>query len=188
MKLYTEIKPKSSILCNILKKDTNKCNFKAKYLTFENIHCCGNHLDKSLSHYIKNKDVECSICYSKIKGKHFYKLHCDHFFHENCIKPWIDKRNSCPLCRKVVDEKKPSGRESIDIQISVLINFNAPIETPIDNVIDELFNEEITTNLENQILQLEEIVDTSNLELLEPFNSSLIEIVNYLEAINVLQI
>ncbi|ELK37585.1 E3 ubiquitin-protein ligase RNF181 [Myotis davidii] len=27
------------------------------------------------------------------------EMHCHHFFHSNCILPWLSKTNSCPLCR-----------------------------------------------------------------------------------------
>lgn len=48
----------------------------------------------------------CSICLeefssSKASGFEFTRsLDCKHVFHGNCINQWLQKHNSCPLCRR----------------------------------------------------------------------------------------
>lgn len=34
-------------------------------------------------------------------------LPCGHKFHKHCIKRWTDRYNSCPICRQVVNKKRP---------------------------------------------------------------------------------
>ena len=46
----------------------------------------------------KNKKV-CNICLDYINDN-ACKLHCNHLFHTNCIKKWININASCPICRK----------------------------------------------------------------------------------------
>lgn len=43
----------------------------------------------------------CSICLEEMcgGGKELVGLPCQHVFHENCILQWLEKTNSCPLCR-----------------------------------------------------------------------------------------
>ena len=44
--------------------------------------------------------TDCSICLEPFHKKNsIIILSCDHKFHENCIKLWLNKDNSCPLCR-----------------------------------------------------------------------------------------
>ena len=52
----------------------------------------------------------CPICNA---NKVDISLPCSHFFCENCIKTWLDKSESCPLCRYKlkVNKKTPSGVE-----------------------------------------------------------------------------
>ena len=42
----------------------------------------------------------CSICLENIS--YGCRLNCQHCFHPNCIKRWLIKTNSCPMCRSVV--------------------------------------------------------------------------------------
>ncbi len=48
-------------------------------------------------------DVVCSVCIDCIvKGGEACKLACNHWFHTQCIKPWVDRAGTCPNCRAVV--------------------------------------------------------------------------------------
>ncbi|XP_006659522.1 E3 ubiquitin-protein ligase CIP8-like [Oryza brachyantha] len=43
---------------------------------------------------------ECSVCRDGVAaGERVKRLPCSHRYHEECIVPWLDVRNSCPLCR-----------------------------------------------------------------------------------------
>ena len=43
---------------------------------------------------------ECAICLDNIKfGETFIYLPCIHYFHEICIKNWMNKGNICPICK-----------------------------------------------------------------------------------------
>jgi len=49
----------------------------------------------------------CSICLDRfVSGDDVWILPCDerHIFHDSCIKSWLRKNNSCPLCQKNVVE------------------------------------------------------------------------------------
>ncbi|CAM0911570.1 unnamed protein product [Alopecurus aequalis] len=43
---------------------------------------------------------ECAVCKDGIAaGEHVKRMPCSHRYHEECILPWLEVRNSCPLCR-----------------------------------------------------------------------------------------
>jgi hypothetical protein len=47
---------------------------------------------------------ECAICQESIRiGHTFKRLPCsdtvNHCFHSECINPWIQSHNTCPICR-----------------------------------------------------------------------------------------
>lgn len=43
----------------------------------------------------------CSICLECAREDRvvYVQLHCRHVFHQLCLVEWIDRSNSCPLCR-----------------------------------------------------------------------------------------
>lgn len=43
---------------------------------------------------------ECAVCKDGVAaGECVKRLPCSHRYHEECIVPWLEVRNSCPLCR-----------------------------------------------------------------------------------------
>jgi len=48
---------------------------------------------------------ECTICFVEIqKGDVLLDFGCQrgHLFHEECLSKWLDKKNSCPLCKQTI--------------------------------------------------------------------------------------
>lgn len=58
---------------------------------------------KSLkSRLVTEHDEKCPICLApneNLTTEKFLTLPCSHAFHDQCILPWLEKTNSCPLCR-----------------------------------------------------------------------------------------
>ena len=55
---------------------------------------------ESLSKEEKNDNKSCVICFEEYKDESIIsKLECTHIFHKICLSTWIEKNQSCPLCR-----------------------------------------------------------------------------------------
>ncbi|MCH9631670.1 MAG: hypothetical protein S4CHLAM37_16950 [Chlamydiia bacterium] len=61
-------------------------------------------------HFKENDD--CTICMGENTGEAL-KVKCGHIFHDACIKPWLAKQATCPLCRE--DLSEPYKFENIHI-------------------------------------------------------------------------
>jgi hypothetical protein len=46
------------------------------------------------------KEYVCPICICRKKKRTLVQLECGHVFHRKCIKYWLIKKQSCPMCRK----------------------------------------------------------------------------------------
>ena len=98
---------------------------------------CGN---KNLSEYIietdnkKYLEDDCCICFSKyedltneldieIKEKNkIVKLKCNHNFHNDCIRKWLNKSFTCPICRSNIFEcKKCDGSGIISYNFTGIV-------------------------------------------------------------------
>ncbi|GAQ83252.1 Hypothetical protein KFL_001410100 [Klebsormidium nitens] len=45
-------------------------------------------------------EESCSVCRSVLEARiEVLRMPCRHLFHADCLHPWLDVRNSCPLCR-----------------------------------------------------------------------------------------
>lgn len=46
---------------------------------------------------------ECGTCLCDFEiGEGLCTLPCGHFFHESCIRPWLEENNTCPTCRTML--------------------------------------------------------------------------------------
>jgi hypothetical protein len=59
-------------------------------------------------HLHNNETESCSICLNPARKTRGVKdLRCGHRFHKKCINEWVEKGgNTCPMCRKSIDETK----------------------------------------------------------------------------------
>ena len=65
-----------------------------------------------LSNYISHQEVKeeintsvelCSICIeSYLPQQKSITLPCNHKFHSNCIKEWLEQELTCPMCRTLI--------------------------------------------------------------------------------------
>jgi hypothetical protein len=86
--------------------DTNEINLEL--LTIEQmdaIENINNNIMPKENNFVTD-NYECAICLDSLdnlEGNKIIQLNnCNHQFHESCLKQWIDKNNTCPLCRTVV--------------------------------------------------------------------------------------
>lgn len=52
---------------------------------------------------MESEALTCSICLAELSvGSKATRLPCSHFYHEECVMKWLDRSNTCPLCRQIV--------------------------------------------------------------------------------------
>ena len=69
-------------------------------------------IDTPTEAYSGPEDVECTICFEKLKiGDMVSLLSCSHFFHQDCLKEWVHYKPSCPLCKQSI----PVVKENLGI-------------------------------------------------------------------------
>lgn len=89
---------------------------------------------------IPEPDRLCAICYEDFEGgvgaMPVIETECQHRFHKQCIKKWLQLKNVCPLCHRPVFKSATGGRsgEGADADGDDM-NQNEP------NVMDDLFED-----------------------------------------------
>ncbi|GAB1313413.1 hypothetical protein MFIFM68171_03623 [Madurella fahalii] len=54
--------------------------------------------------------AKCVICVDDVaRGEKVAVLPCNHFFHGDCVVPWLKLHNTCPVCRRSVEEEEKVG-------------------------------------------------------------------------------
>lgn len=73
-----------------------KCNICGNKSLFESL---------IIENKLENKTDNCSICFDNFETESdVAKLKCNHEFHPDCIKIWLQKSGTCPMCRSGVYE------------------------------------------------------------------------------------
>eukprot|EP00877_Chromochloris_zofingiensis_P007338 jgi/Chrzof1/2858/Cz12g01140.t1 len=51
----------------------------------------------------------CTVCHEEfVTGGQVLELPCQHCFHEDCILPWLQEHNTCPVCRHKLEQAEPT--------------------------------------------------------------------------------
>ena len=97
----TEEGSMESIINMIMANDTNRYGnppaSKEAFNSLEKIKIN----EENLNLIRKNSNCEnCSVCKDDFEiNQELINLPCKHSFHEECVTPWLQERNSCPTCR-----------------------------------------------------------------------------------------
>lgn len=59
---------------------------------------------------VTDTSMECTICTDAIASARATTLVCGHIFHQACIGKWLERANTCPLCR--ADVHPPRARHA----------------------------------------------------------------------------
>ncbi|KAI7900224.1 uncharacterized protein BX663DRAFT_488441 [Cokeromyces recurvatus] len=67
-----------------------------------------------------NSDETCIICKDNLKTSEsiITQMPCGHYFDRDCIVPWLELHNTCPLCRFEVETEKKVQEEEEEEQRS----------------------------------------------------------------------
>jgi hypothetical protein len=61
----------------------------------------------------KESRSDCPICCEEYDdGCEVIQMPCQHLFHEGCLLPWLEKRNTCPMCRCMIPSTDPEWDSS----------------------------------------------------------------------------
>ncbi|KAM7531000.1 hypothetical protein LguiB_034410 [Lonicera macranthoides] len=90
---------------------------------------------ESVKDYRREKyGLECAICLCEFEDESILKFltNCCHVFHQECIDTWLESHNSCPVCRRRLDDigKSPDKSPMTLLNTGTMhdIDENEPLE------------------------------------------------------------
>ncbi|KAH0469480.1 hypothetical protein IEQ34_001038 [Dendrobium chrysotoxum] len=61
---------------------------------------------------LQSDGAQCPVCREDFKiGEVVKQLPCKHVYHKSCIVPWLEMRNSCPVCRSKLETDDANSEE-----------------------------------------------------------------------------
>ena len=98
------------IITHIMLNDTNK---------YGNPPAAKNAVEKLKKYKIDENKIKefgfensCAVCKDEFNiGEECLSMPCNHYFHGNCLLPWLKERNSCPICRYELPTDDPDFEE-----------------------------------------------------------------------------
>ncbi|KAG4159667.1 hypothetical protein ERO13_D02G189000v2 [Gossypium hirsutum] len=58
--------------------------------------------------HLSSKSKQCAVCMDDFEeGIQAKRMPCRHLYHKNCILPWLELHNSCPVCRHELPTDDP---------------------------------------------------------------------------------
>ena len=62
---------------------------------------------KATYSHCNGEESECRICLESFSDSdEINKTDCQHIFHHECLKAWLQRHNTCPLCRQQLEEQQ----------------------------------------------------------------------------------
>ena len=59
------------------------------------------------------EEPSCTICFAPLEeGDRIGDLQCNHEFHVDCLKTWIQRKNACPLCNVPIGNRRSRRRHT----------------------------------------------------------------------------
>ena len=75
---------------------------------------------------IKEEPVTCGICYNELSTKNCVVTPCNHRFCNSCFFTWLDKKETCALCRRTLlndDVVRERAENLQEVQADLVLNY-----------------------------------------------------------------
>ena len=96
---------------------------------------------------------DCAVCKEGFEKKQIaHRLPCGHMYHRDCILPWIQKHNTCPVCRHVLpSEPQQQNSSTPSPPTTTSTNRSSPAPSSSSSVSNS--SDVITTSLDAMVAE-----------------------------------